>query len=91
MHFATIITALTTAVEYKSIMSSRRITKSHSENLSSQQQVRVNGVAPKRNLMKQEEIDLTSENQCNKERTVKSAHSISICINTFDEVPAHSM
>lgn len=65
-------------------MSSRKIVKSHSENYSNQ--VKVNGVGYKRNLMKQEEIDLSSENNLDKESTPKTVHSISICINTFDEV-----
>lgn len=69
-------------------MSSHKLTKSHSENLSNNQ-IQVNGVSHKRNLVKQEEIDLTPEsnNHLDKDRfPIKTAHSISICINTFEEV-----
>lgn len=74
-------------------MSSPKLTKSHSEKLSNNQSIRLNGLSHKRSLTKQEEVDLTPdhhnhqpEEEEKKERSVKTIHSISICINNFEEV-----
>lgn len=71
-------------------MSSQKLTKPHSENLSNNQ-IRLNGLSHKRSLTKQEEVDLTPEHHNHhptetKELSVKTVHSISICINNFEEV-----
>ncbi len=73
-------------------MSSHKLTKSHSENLSNNQ-IHLNGLSHKRSLTKQEEVDLTPDHHNSKhhpsneaERSVKAVHSISICINNFEEV-----
>lgn len=72
-------------------MSSHKLTKSHSENLSNNQ-IHLNGLSHKRSLTKQEEVDLTPDHHNSKhhpsneaERSVKAVHSISICINNFEE------
>ena len=64
-------------------MSAHKVNKSYSE---------TNGLSQKRNLLKQEEIDLTNENLDievdKKNNLLRKVHTISICINSVDEVSA---
>ena len=70
------------------IMSSNKVTKSHSEIVSNNndratKQLKLNGTTKQTNLIKQEKVDVTEKEN---KATLKGAHSISICINTFEEV-----